>query len=246
MAYALESMASQWTVRPEGSPLVVNAAVDRRVMAGNQYCVFADTKVMMAMNLEADALRYLLSLPAGVTADGFQEDGFMARLEQDFVTEFSRHLLKKVNHEALSVRRATPNDVCYRSTKQTRHIFDLRLDGRSVFGQVELLPAAINQMVARPMAAPANNLSARRNAIGKERIQLSVNIGQVELPFVELRQIMVGDVLVLNEALTAPIKLSTLNGRKVAEATLGRNEDRIALKINSLATSDQIVKRSIQ
>jgi len=241
---ALHSMASEWKVRSEESGIVIDAAADRVAVAGNHYRVLVDSKAMLAINLELDALRYLLSLPVGVSADAYHEDGFMACLERDFLTELSRRLLSKVKFETLSVRRAT-SDVFFKGSKHRQHLFDIRTGGRA-FGQIEFLSEAIEQMVARPVATSIKALLARRNAIVKEQVQLRATIGQVELPFVELRQIVVGDVLLLNESLASLVKLNTVSGRKVAEAMLGRNENRIALKISSLATADVVAKRSIQ
>jgi hypothetical protein len=243
---AIEAMEAAWKVRPDSVPVRVEYSSDRQGFGGNQYSVLLDSKVMLSIKLEADALRYLLSLPAGVSIDAYGDDGFMAHLEEDFVTELSRQLLKNMTYTELSVRRATPSDLVYQVTQKSLHIFNLASDSSHLVGQIEFLPEAIDKMFTRAGVKRDKELSARNKAIGKEQIQLSATIGQVELPFVELRQIVVGDVLVLNESLSSPVKLNTSTGRNVAQAMLGRNENRIALKIDSLAMSDVIAKRSIQ
>jgi len=242
---AINAMMPRWQMNPaQASSVKIDTAIDQNRSSGSCYCVTIDEAIALVMRLEFGALRWLLNLPVAAVTDTQNAESFTAAVELDFVEDFSRQLLDKVRRHSMSVKRANPADIRTRSTRLGRHILNVAVDGR-ICGQVEVLPSVLNQMIPRQAAKPAFGLSSRRSAVGAEQIALNATIGQVEIPFTELREVVVGDVLVLNESLAGPVKLRTLTGRRVAEAMLGRRENKIALQISSVATAESIVKRSI-
>jgi len=243
---AMDAVMPRWRRDPQSSSVKVGIATEQHLAAGNLYCVTSQGVTAAVLYLELDALRYLLNLPVGVMVNVNDAESFMARMEIDFVTDLSRQLLGRLSTEPLSVRRATLSDIKLPGTKQSRQFFNVLVDGCHHVGQIEVASSIINRMIKRPPSMPAADLLARRNAIGTEHVELNAAIGHVELPFSELREVAVGDVLMLNESLTALVKLSTCTGVKFAEAMLGRRENKVALQISSVVAPTSIIKRSIQ
>lgn len=87
----------------------------------------------------------------------------------------------------------------------------------------------------RPETAPAETGKAGNIAlIGHVQVSLSAQIGTVDMSVERLFGLKVGDEVVLNELLEAPVTLM-LNGRAVARAELVAVDDHFGVRILDIA-----------
>jgi len=86
----------------------------------------------------------------------------------------------------------------------------------------------------RPEAASFDNGKAGIALIGHVQVALSAQIGTVDMSVERLFGLKVGDEVVLNELLEAPVTLM-LNGRAVARAELVAVDDHFGVRILDIA-----------
>jgi len=225
---------------------LVRYVEDRRSLLGCNYLVEHESTVLAIWALEVDSLKQLLRLPPGTQVSFNDGDGFAANLELDLVTALSRQLVPDELKSKINVKRILHSDVSGLIGKGVRHVFDIGCDSQSACCQLELSPTLINLQFPRATSQKNINVVSRRIAIGNEAVPLDANLGHIELSFNELRDLRVGDVLILEQALTKPITIHTKTGKLVGEAMLGRYKTHLALQIEGLPTPNNSAKRSIR
>lgn len=242
---ACSDTLSAWNNTENDLSLSVFSVQEDQLAVGSRFCVESAAGILAIWTFRTDALRCFLSLPVGSRAS-FHDSEFVYRLEAELVETLSRSLIAG-SCGVISVRRVIDQQsVPHIARAGVRHVFRISRDGCEPCCQLELLPTLIDVMVPRKTVNGAANLKPRRAAIGHERVTVQALLGAAELSFNDLRDLRPGNVLVLNEALTGPVTLETESGRRIAEGTLGRRENNLALQINVLALPDDSAKRSVQ
>lgn len=110
------------------------------------------------------------------------------------------------------------------------------LEGAPAHVVIAMHPSAVEQL--NPTKQPANRpleplepLVARRAAIRADSIALEAVLGEAEIGCGDLARLAEGDVLVLDQDLTATVKLQSVDGVLVSMAQLGRSGERLALHL---------------
>jgi hypothetical protein len=241
---ACTRVLSEWSAARGGSLPSVRYDEDRRALDGSRFYVQLKSETLAAWTFESDGLQHLLHLPLGLQISERDADGFSGRLELELVTALSNQLLSHIEHEQLTIRRAPLDDASEFDNKVARHVFAIGVEGQTCCCQLELSPVWVNKLIPRSTAPAKASLVSRRAAIGSDVVKLNATLGHIKLSFNELHGLRVGDVLVMDAALTNPISIHTSSGRAVADATLGRRKTQLALQIATLAMPNLATKRS--
>ncbi len=109
----------------------------------------------------------------------------------------------------------------------------ITLDGREVMTvslPCEAMVTAIKKHLgaARPSATP---LGGRLAALGATRVALEGVLGKAELALSDVQELGVGDVVVLDRALTDSIELCLVQGATMARGRLGRSGGRMTIQL---------------
>ena len=76
-----------------------------------------------------------------------------------------------------------------------------------------------------------DGLAKRRAAIRAASARVEVVLGDAEVEFAQLTDLAVGDVVVLNQALTSPAQLYSTNGTKISAVQLGQVGTKLAVSM---------------
>ena len=244
---AFVDVMSEWTNERGSLLLSVKVAADRGYSTlGTCYRVSAGDNALALLTLEHDAIAKFLQIHDEIHLDSNDPDSFLARLEFDLVEAISQKLGIKDPQRVTSIDRVEPGGIQRLTIEKCRQVLDIILDGRFTLGQLELAPTLIDELVPRQSFKSSAELSRRRDGIGTEQAVLNATLGHVEVPFCELHELTVGDVLVMDNALSASITLRTNSGQPVAEAVLGRQQNHFALQVSALLTPKSTTKWSTQ
>jgi flagellar motor switch protein FliM len=97
-----------------------------------------------------------------------------------------------------------------------------------------MLTSRMVELLAPAQAARGRDsspITRRRRAVADESVRVEAMLGEAEVSLRELMQLAVGDVIVLDQPLTAAGRLALPDGRTLAPAVLGRSGDRRAVSV---------------
>jgi len=101
-----------------------------------------------------------------------------------------------------------------------------------------LHPRLVESLAPRRQASGAGRLERRHAAIAPQGLRVETVLGEVELPFGELRALRSGDVIVLDKLLSDPLRLVTEAGARVAAVVIGSAGANRAVRVAELSARD--------
>jgi flagellar motor switch/type III secretory pathway protein FliN len=149
-------------------------------------------------------------------------------------------LVKEAVHEAMGVRLASAwklslardsNAVSFRDVSQPQmHRWIACAFGDAPAAVLLVHPSIIERCVpADVRQSPSNERIVKRaQAIRHNEVHIEVVLGEAEVTCADLAKLAVGDVLVVDRELSAPVDVVTADGRVVGGARLGREGARLA------------------
>lgn len=200
-----------------------------RVSAGGEQC--------LTWSLESDALRQLLAIPAGNVAKPDAATSLLAHLEQALVNALSLAIVPRELSDTVTTVRASKerSPATAGTARKAQHAFGLSIDGQTPCCRLTLKSPLLDLLAPRGGVPGSAALVSRRSAISDQNVSLSANLGQVNVAFGDLQKMAVGDVLVLQAPLAAPIALLNESGQRIADGMLGRLDRNLAVRLSSLA-----------
>lgn len=101
--------------------------------------------------------------------------------------------------------------------------------------ELELTPLVVDALLAeRPAVVSREGLSGRRKASMEQRVTLSAVLGSATVSWRELLALCVGDVIVLDQKLSAPCTLQLGAASPIAEAQLGHVNNMLAAQVTRI------------
>ena len=98
-----------------------------------------------------------------------------------------------------------------------------------------LHPRLIELLAPSRGASGAGRPERRQDAIAAQRLRVETVLGEVELPFGELRSLRSGDVIVLDKSLSEPLRLVIETGTRVAAVAIGSAGAMRAVRVGELS-----------
>jgi hypothetical protein len=125
------------------------------------------------------------------------------------------------------------------SGAQTLVVSSMTDKPRSVL-ELLLAPAVVEALLAgRPALANKETLSGRRKASHEQLVKVSAVLGNATVSWRDLRSLCVGDVIVLEQSLSAPCALQVGDSPPFADAQLGQQGNALAAQITRLRPASQ-------
>ncbi|HWW21062.1 MAG TPA: FliM/FliN family flagellar motor C-terminal domain-containing protein [Steroidobacteraceae bacterium] len=218
---------------PEGEAQTVRGeAWTYRVLSG------ADT--LMQICVRADLLRILCGVGAG---EGVFAAGF-APAPASLAAELTQQILLALGQQV--VRAALPAAECTVQRLVGTNCPDIVSGVRilSVFMSADrsrptalltLSPTLTDALLgARPGPALREPMVGRRQASSEQLIRLRAVLGVATVSWQELNALSVGDVIVLDQALSAPCSLMAGDEREIADVALGQMDNVMAAQVTRL------------
>jgi len=94
-----------------------------------------------------------------------------------------------------------------------------------------IAPALIQQLCPSAPAPSTGAVEKRRNAIHEETVRIEAILGEADVSVGDLASLSIDDVIVLRSGLSQPGYLSTGNGQRIANITVGRVGNKRAVTV---------------
>ena len=203
-------------------------------------------ETLLKATVPIDVLRVLSGVGSGV--DASRGNGFTALLTEQVATTLCTDITKSALPTAqVSVRRvgaaSTAGGVvalasARRNSMMQTLVVSIGVDKPRPLLELTLTPAIIDALLAeRPVIANAENLTGRRRASQEQPVTINAVLGTAKVSWRDLQALCVGDVIVLEQSLSAPCTLRVGAGVPVADAQLGRIGDSLAAQITRIHTT---------
>jgi flagellar motor switch/type III secretory pathway protein FliN len=181
------------------------------------------------------------------TMDASRGDGVTALLTERVATTLCTDITKAAIPAAqVSVRRvgaasAASGVVALASARRNSMMQTLSVsigtDKPRPFLELTLTPVIVDALLAnRPGIANAESLTGRRQASQEQPVTINTVLGTAKVSWRDLQALCVGDVIVLEQDLSAPCALRVGADIPVAEAQLGRLGNSLAAQITRIHT----------
>jgi flagellar motor switch/type III secretory pathway protein FliN len=240
-----------WSPEMAAEPLaeLIASGTSRELAARGDSWVFAATRgeeTLLQATVPADFLRVLsgVSSSAGVfthTMDASQA-GFTALLTERVVAA----LCNDIAHSAL------PAAQC--SIRRIGHAGDPLAERRGSGAQTLLVSIATDKprpalellltsvvidalLGDRPTITQREPMTGRRKASSEQHVKVSAVLGSATVSWPDLLALCVGDVIVLDQSLSAPCTLQVGGSTPIADAQLGHMDHALAAQVTRIRTS---------
>jgi flagellar motor switch/type III secretory pathway protein FliN len=211
-------------------------------------------ETLLKTTVPIDVLRVLSGVgPAGTgvfthTMDGSRGDGFAALLTERVATTLCTDITKAaLPADHVSVRRvgaasAVGGVVALASARRNAMMQTLLVsigtDKPRPLLELTLTPTIMDALLAnRPAIANAEGLTGRRKASQEQPVTVNAVLGTAKVSWRDLQALCVGDVIVLEQNLSAPCTLRVGADVPVADAQLGRIGNSLAAQVTRIHTA---------
>jgi flagellar motor switch protein FliM/N len=206
-------------------------------------------ETLLKATVPVDVLRVLggVGPPAGTgvfthTMDASRGEGFTALLTERIATTLCTDITKSAFPAAqASVRRVGTGSAAgavvalasaRRNSMMQTLVVSIGTDRPRPFLELTLTPMIIDALLAdRPGIASGEGLTGRRKASQEQPVTVNAVLGTAKVSWRDLQALCVGDVIVLEQSLSAPCTLRVGADIPVADAQLGRIGNSLAAQI---------------
>lgn len=226
---ASASWAARWELRSPGRLEWTARDAGETPVAGDTdrcYALDGGEGLQASVQLSADTEGSLVAMALGQSAE--QTDHPVAReLTLLCLADYLTGLTGLAEVQPVSAKMTPPSRGCGTALLECRQ-------GDRVLAAL-LLPLPLLQRMGvvntKSTPAPSAALKHRAAAVMPARLRLSATLTDTPLTIKELREIAVGDVLILSHALNAPLTLR-LNGHKAGHAHPGVQGGRLSVELS--------------
>jgi flagellar motor switch/type III secretory pathway protein FliN len=236
--------------------LSIEVASRESALRGDVWTFIAsgDDETLLKATVPIDVLRLFSGVGSATgtgvfthTLDGAHGDGFTALLTERVATTLCTDITKSALPSAqISVRRVGAASAAggvvalasarRNSTMQTL-VVSIGTDKPRPFLELTLSPTIIDALLAnRPAVAGAERLTERRKASQEQPVTIHAVLGTAKVSWRDLQALCVGDVIVLDQNLSASCTLRVGADIPVADAQLGRAGNSLAAQITRIHT----------
>lgn len=212
-------------------------------------------ETLLKVTVPIDVLRVLSGVGSAAgtgvfthTMDASRGDGLTALLTERVATTLCTGITKSALPAAqVSVRRvgaaSAPGGVvalasARRNSMTQTLVVSIGTDKPRPFLELTLTPMIIDALLAnRPVIATTESFTGRRKASQEQSVTLNAVLGTAKVSWRDLQALCVGDVIVLEQNLSAPCTLRVGADIPVADAQLGRTGNSLAAQITRIHTA---------
>lgn len=129
-----------------------------------------------------------------------------------------------------------------------RRAFQIRVTASAAEGgrtlDLALDPRLVDALLGeRPALSKPETLTARRQAVEAEQVNITISLGSAAVPWRDLVALSVGDAILLEQDLATACTVSVRGSKPVAEADLGRVENALAVQVTRVFSQERKVRR---
>lgn len=212
-------------------------------------------EVLLKATVPIDILRLLSGVgPATGTGvfthpvDASHGDGLTSQLTERVVATLCTDITQAALPAAqVSVRRVGPAGAAgsvvvpaavRRSPMEQTLVVSIGADKPRPLLELTVTPTVIDALLtSRPVVANNESVTGRRKASHEQRVTVSAVLGTAKVSWRDLQALCVGDVIVLDQSLSAPCTLRVGTSTPVADAQLGRMGNTLAAQVTRIHTT---------